>query len=76
MMILLLISSCASLNQKQKIEPVSDFCSRYNQVIQSKGDSDIKANILVKKRIAANEIDYKCNCLKLKEAYCALGIVK
>lgn len=74
MMILLLTSSCASLNQK--VKPVSDFCSRYNQVIQSQGDSDIKANILVKKRIVANEIDYKCNCLKLKEAYCALGIIK
>lgn len=67
---MMLISSCGSLNQKTES---SDFCSRYNHVIVSKGDGDIKANILVKKRIAANEVDYNCNCLKLNELYCKLG---
>lgn len=67
---LLQMNSCASLNQNKS---VSDFCSRYNQVIQSTGDSNIKASVLVRKRIAANEIDYNCNCLKVKEAYCQLG---
>jgi hypothetical protein len=76
MMIPLLISSCANLNQNSPTNYTSDFCSRYNQIIQSKGDSDIKANVLVKKRIAANEVDYNCNCLKVKELYCTLGIVK
>lgn len=61
------------MNQNSSTNYTSDFCSRYNQIIQSKGDSDIKANILVKKRIAANEVDYNCNCLKSKELYCKLG---
>lgn len=72
MTILLLTSSCANLSRNSP-SLISDFCFRYNQVIQSKGDGDIKANILVKKRIAANEVDYNCNCLKLKELYCKLG---
>lgn len=69
-MLMLLTSSCSNLNQRLS---VSDFCSRYNEVIVEKGDAGFTAKTSVKKRIAANEVDYKCNCKNIKADYCKLG---
>ena len=74
LMMMMLTSSCALSNQnKLNLNPFSDFCSRYHEIIIEKGDSEIQAKSSVKKRIAANDIDYKCNCLKIKADYCKLG---
>ena len=62
-----LINSCATLSQS------GDFCASYQEVIQKQGDGTITADPNVKKRIAANEVNYKCNCLKVKADYCKLG---
>lgn len=70
-MMMLLMTCCTSLNQN--LNPFSDFCSRYNKVIVEKGDGTISAKPNVKKRIAANEVDYDCNCKNLKADYCKLG---
>jgi hypothetical protein len=42
-------------------------------VIVEKGDAGFTAKTSVKKRIAANEVDYKCNCKNIKADYCKLG---
>lgn len=65
-LLMMSISSCKSLS-------LTDYCQRYNEIIIEKGDSNIIANNNVKKRIAANEIDYKCNCKNIKADYCELG---
>lgn len=42
--------------------PTDSFCLTYNQIIQKKGDSSIKAPLAVKQRILANELFYKKHC--------------
>lgn len=64
----MLISSCSNLKTV-----TSDFCSRYQEIILEKGDANITASSGVKKRIAANEIQYDCQCKNSKADYCKLG---
>lgn len=66
----MLITSCASW----KTNPAAnDYCQRYQEIIIEKGDANITASSGVKKRIAANEIQYDCQCKNLKADYCKLG---
>lgn len=44
--------------------PTDSFCQIYNQVVVSKGDGAIAASLPVKKRILANELTYRDQCLK------------
>jgi hypothetical protein len=53
-----------------------DFCVRYQPVIKEKGDSEFIAQIKklnIKKRVLANEIQYKCTCEKVTASYCLYG---
>ena len=56
------LSSCA-LFQELKPPVTDSFCQIYNKVVVEKGDSEITAKTSVKKRILANELTYKDQCL-------------
>ncbi len=43
--------------------PADSFCTVYNKVVQQKGDGNIQASSGVKRRILANELTYKEQCL-------------
>lgn len=68
-MLMVSISSCKTLNQSLP----DSFCSQYQEVIQKIGDGTIIASEDVKKRLAANEVNYKCQCKGVKANYCKLG---
>jgi hypothetical protein len=46
------------------------FCSVYNRVIVEQGDSAISARGTVKRRIAANDVTYRCLCTGWKNKLC------
>ncbi len=48
------LSSCAP-----KAVPVDSYCLMYNPVVVEKGDGAITAKPAVKKRILANELNYR-----------------
>ena len=51
--------------------PATDsFCSAYQKVVQAAGDGAIKASDEVRRRIAANEIVYRCQCEGWKSPRC------
>lgn len=49
---------------------VDNFCQAYRRVIVGKGDGAISANIDVKRRLAGNELLYRCKCQGLKSSLC------
>lgn len=55
--VILSLSSCAPK------PPLDSFCTVYNQVVVEKGDGSIQAKSGVKKRIYANELNYRDQCV-------------
>lgn len=53
------LSSCAHA-------PTDSFCQVYNKVVLAKGDGAINATPGVKKRILANELTYRDQCVPKK----------
>lgn len=51
-------------------DAVDSYCAIYRKVIQSKGEGAIQASLAVKKRIAANEVVYRCQCEKWNNPIC------
>ena len=45
-------------------EQIDSFCQVYNQVILQKGDGAIVASSGVKKRLLANELTYRQQCVQ------------
>lgn len=45
-------------------EQIDSFCHVYNQVVLQKGDGTIVASSGVKKRLLANELIYRQQCMK------------
>lgn len=60
---------CAALSLSSCVHtppPVDSFCQIYNPVVVAKGDGTITAAPSVKKRILANELTYRGQCVKAK----------
>lgn len=60
---------CATLSLSSCVHttpPVDSFCQIYNPVVVAKGDGTITAAPSVKKRILANELTYRGQCVKAK----------
>jgi hypothetical protein len=55
------LSSCAHAPP-----PTDSFCQIYNRVVVQKGDGAIAATSGVKKRILANELTYRDQCVPKK----------
>lgn len=55
------LSSCAA-----RTSPVDSFCQVYNRVIVAKGDGAITATSGVKRRLLANELTYREQCIPKK----------
>jgi hypothetical protein len=55
------LSSCAHAPP-----PTDSFCQIYNRVVVQKGDGTITATSGVKKRILANELTYRDQCVPKK----------
>lgn len=55
------LSSCAHAPP-----PTDSFCQIYNKVVIAKGDGAITATSGVKKRILANELTYRDQCIPKK----------
>lgn len=53
------LSSCAHA-------PIDSFCQVYNRVVVAKGDGAITATSGVKKRLLANELTYRDQCVPKK----------
>ncbi len=45
-------------------EQIDSFCQVYNQVVLQKGDGTIVASSGVKKRLLANELTYRQQCVQ------------
>ena len=54
------LSSCAHA------PPTDSFCQVYNRVVIAKGDGAITATSGVKKRLLANELTYRDQCVSKK----------
>jgi hypothetical protein len=55
------LSSCAHAPP-----PVDSFCQIYNRVVVAKGDGAITATSGVKRRLLANELTYRDQCVPKK----------
>lgn len=56
-----------SLSSCEHMPPPTDsFCQIYNRVVISKGDGAITATSGVKKRLLANELTYRDQCVPKK----------
>lgn len=55
------LSSCAHVPP-----PADSFCQIYNRVVVQKGDGSITATPGVKRRILANELTYRDQCVPKK----------
>jgi len=58
---ILSLSSCAHTSP-----PTDSFCQIYNRVVIAKGDGAIAATSGVKKRLLANELTYRDQCVPKK----------
>lgn len=56
--------------QVEKAPAVDSYCAAYQKVIRAAGEGAIKATPEVKRRIAANEILYRCTCEGWKSPLC------
>lgn len=64
---LMLVCATLSLGSCTHTAPVVDsFCRVYNPVVVAKGDGGITAASGVKRRILANELTYRDQCLPKK----------
>jgi hypothetical protein len=60
---------CAALNLSScahKPLVIDGYCERYNEVIREKGDGEIIAKPGPKRRLLANELTYRDQCVKAK----------
>ena len=66
---LTLMSSCAD---SSRVSPVASdsYCQSYQKIIREKGDGKMTASPGVKRRVAANEITYRCLCEGLVDPLC------
>lgn len=63
----MLVCATLSLSSCSHAPPPTDsFCQIYNQVVIAKGDGAITATSGVKKRIYANELTYRDQCVLKK----------
>ena len=63
--ILMLMLSFVALNPSSCTpDQIDSFCQVYNQVVLQKGDGTITASAGVKKRLLANELTYRQQCVK------------
>ena len=60
---LMLACAALSLSSCAHQPPTDSFCQIYNRVVVAKGDGMITAAPSVKKRILANELTYRDQCL-------------
>ncbi len=44
-------------------EQIDSFCQLYTRVVIAKGDDQIKAPLIVKKRLLTNELLYRSQCM-------------
>ena len=61
---------CAALSLSSCVHappPVDSFCQIYNRVVVAKGEGAIAASPAVKKRILANELTYRDQCVSKKK---------
>lgn len=49
---------------------VDSYCQAYQQVIVQKGDGSIQASVGVKRRLATNEVTYRCLCENWNNPIC------
>jgi len=72
--IALSLTGCGSLFPPLQVkiaDPADDsFCQVYQRVIQAQGEGKITAADPVKRRIAANEVTYKCQCENWPDPIC------
>jgi hypothetical protein len=60
---------CAALSLSSCVHtapPVDSFCQIYNRVVVAKGDGVITATASVKRRLLANELTYRDQCIPKK----------
>jgi hypothetical protein len=63
----MLLCAALSLTSCQHTAPAVDsFCQLYNRVVVAKGDGAITATDGVKRRLLANELIYRDQCLPKK----------
>jgi hypothetical protein len=63
----ILVCMALSLSSCAHVPPSTDsFCQIYNRVVVQKGDGAITATSGVKKRILANELTYRDQCVAAK----------
>jgi hypothetical protein len=62
----MLVCAALSLSSCAHAPPTDSFCQIYNQVIIAKGDGAIAATSGVKKRLLANELTYRDQCVPKK----------
>jgi len=48
--------------EEAKPTVIDSYCANYERVIRRKGEGAITADPVVKQRIAANEVNYRCLC--------------
>lgn len=61
---------CATLSLSSCVHappPTDSFCQIYNRVIVAKGDGSITATAGVKRRLLANELTYREQCIPKKK---------
>lgn len=51
--------------------PVNSFCQNYDRVLRAQGESTKGIPLALRKRIAANETKYRCQCQGWSNPICA-----
>lgn len=62
----MLVCATLSLSSCAHSPPTDSFCQVYNRVVIAKGDGAITATSGAKKRILANELTYRDQCVPKK----------
>ncbi len=62
----MLVCTALSLSSCAHAPPTDSFCQVYNRVVIAKGDGAITATSGVKKRLLANELTYRDQCVPKK----------
>jgi hypothetical protein len=62
----MLVCATLSLSSCAHAPPTDSFCQIYNRVVIAKGDGAITATSGVKKRLLANELTYRDQCVPKK----------
>ena len=66
---LMSMTSCTDLSRVSPLASDS-YCQSYQKIIREKGDGKMVASPGVKRRVAANEITYRCLCEGLVDPLC------